>query len=132
MDIITASLTITTARLSEVRRFCERHFRAEAIFDCGWYVVLSFGDADSKPELCLAEPRDGATEFAGGATLNLCVADVDTIYTRLTKLGLKPIIPLEDHPWGDRGFGVLDPCGVIVYCYHAIEPTGEFEPYFIK
>ena len=132
MNILTASVTFTTSRLSEARRFYEQHFDAKAIFDCGWYVVLRLEGADAGPEVCLMEPRDGASEFAGGVTLNLRVKDADVAHTRLTGEGLEVLIPLEDHPWGDRGFGVLDPCGVVVYCYHDIEPAAEFKQYFIQ
>jgi predicted enzyme related to lactoylglutathione lyase len=132
MNIRTASTTFTTSRLSETRRFYEEHFDAKAVFDCGWYVVLRLTEADAGPEVGLMEPRDGAPEFKGGVTLNLRVANADAVHTRLTGQGLKPLIPLEDHPWGDRGFGVVDPSGVVVYCYHDIEPSAEFKPYFLE
>ena len=132
MNIRTASTTFTTSRLSETRRFYEEHFDAKAVFDCGWYVVLRLTGADAGPELGLMEPRDGAPEFKGGVTLNLRVADADAVHARLTGEGLKPLIPLEDHPWGDRGFGVVDPTGVVVYCYHDIEPSAEFKPCFLE
>lgn len=131
MKIQTASMTITTSHLVKARKFYEQHFDAKASFDCGWYVVLRLSDANGSPEICFMEPRDGMSEFTGGATLNLRVADADALYTRLTQNGIKPTIPLEDHPWGDRGFGVLDPCGVVVYCYHDIDPSSEFKQYFI-
>jgi len=132
MNIISASTTFTTSRLAETRRFYEQYFDAKAVFDCGWYVVLRLSEADSVTEVCLIEPRDGSTEFAGGATLNLRVADADAVHDRLTKAGLEPLIPIEDHPWGDRGFGVFGPCGVVVYCYHDIEPADDFKQYHIK
>lgn len=131
MDIRTASTTFTTSRLPETRRFYEDHFDARAVFDCGWYVVLRLTGADGGPEVCLIEPRDGAPEFQGGVTLNLRVENSDAVHARLAEEGLKPLIPLEDHPWGDRGFGVVDPAGVVVYCYHDIEPAAEFKPCFL-
>jgi len=39
-------------------------------------------------------------------------------------------MPLEDHPWGDRGFGIVDPNGIILYFYKKIEPAEEFKQYF--
>lgn len=38
-------------------------------------------------------------------------------------------MPLENHPWGDRGFGMLDPHGIILYFYKSIEPAEEFKKY---
>lgn len=132
MEISATSTSFTTSRLSETRSFFEKHFDARAIFDCGWYVVLSLTETEEGPEICLMEPRDGAPEFKGGVTLNLRVANADSVHTRLTEEGIEPLIPLEDHPWGDRGFGVVDPSGIMVYCYHDIEPSSEFKPFFIK
>ena len=41
------------------------------------------------------------------------------------------VIPLEDHPWGDRGFGIKDPNGITVYIYTVIEPTEDFKKYYL-
>lgn len=131
MNILTASVTITTSRLEKTRNFYEKHFGAKPFFDCGWYVVLHLSEGDNSPEICLMEPRDGTGEFAGGITLNLRVPNADDLHSRLIKTGLEAVIPLEDHPWGDRGFGLLDPSGLLVYCYHDIEPSSEFKPYFL-
>jgi uncharacterized glyoxalase superfamily protein PhnB len=38
-------------------------------------------------------------------------------------------MPLEDHPWGDRGFAILDPNGVMLYIYSEREPADEFKQY---
>lgn len=132
MIIQSASVTIVTRKLSETRKFYEANFDAQPVFDCGWYVILRFQDSPPRPELCLMEPKDGMHPFAGGAFLNFKVANADHVHARLTGAGLDPTIPLEDHPWGDRGFGVLDPSGTMVYCYHPIDPAPEFEQYIIK
>lgn len=132
MVIQSASLTIITRKLSETRKFYEAHFDAHSVFDCGWYVVLRLESSGSGPEICLMEPQGGMEPFAGGAFLNLLVDDADKAHAGLTKAGLSTTIPLEDHPWGDRGFGLLDPSGVVVYCYHPIAPTPEFQKYIIE
>lgn len=132
MSIQSASITIVTSNLVETRTFYEKHFNARAIFDCGWYVVLRFNETPQNPELCLMEPKEGMQTFKGGAFLNLKVTHADTVFTRLAHSGLSSVIPLEDHPWGDRGFGILDPSGVMVYCYHPIEPTPEFAQYILS
>ena len=63
--------------------------------------------------------------------LNFKVDDVDSEYSRLTKEQLEVAMPLEDHPWGDRGFSVIDPIGNTVYIYSDREPSKEFKPYCI-
>lgn len=132
MSIHTASMTVVTENLPETRSFYENHFNARAVFDCGWYVVLRLSPDEAGPELCLKELQNGEKPYNGGVVLNIEVDDVNTIHRQITGKGLLPVMPLEDHPWGDRGFGVLDPSGVMVYCYHPIEPAPEFEPYFVK
>ena len=131
MTIQTASMAITTSHLESARAFYIRHFKAVVSFDCGWYIVLRLSDAPQRPEICLMKPRDGMSEFSGGATLNLLVTNVDALHARLTQEGIEPVVALEDHPWGDRGFGILDPSGMLVYCYHDIEPSPEFKQYFV-
>ena len=61
---------------------------------------------------------------------NFRVNDVDQEYDVLMQSGLVPIMPLEDHPWGDRGFAVQDPNGVTLYIYSDREPSAEFKQYF--
>jgi len=52
-----------------------------------------------------------------GLMCNFSVDDVDAEHERLTMAGLTTIMPLEDHPWGDRGFAILDPNGITLYIY---------------
>ncbi len=132
MSPLAISTTFTTVNLQASRHFYEQHFDARTVFDCGWYVVLRFPGQKPEAEVCLMEPQNGAPEFRGGVTLNLRVTNADEVYARLTQSGLETMIPLEDHPWGDRGFGLLDPSGIVVYCYHEIEPSEEFKPYFLE
>ena len=129
MTITQASITLVSSRIDDCRQFYEKHFSAQSSFDCGWYQVLKLGGGDT--EICLMAPQEGMVEFAGGITINLMVEDVDALYDTLTANGLEPVIPLEDHPWGDRGFGIVDPAGATVYCYQSIEPAEEFRQYFI-
>ena len=132
MPIKSASITIVTQSLPETREFYEAHFNARPVFDCGWYVVLKLTTPHQEPEICLMSPQQGMESFTGGAFLNLLVEDADQLHSQLTQAGLTPKMPLEDHPWGDRGFGIQDPSGVIVYCYHPITPSAEFEEYIIE
>ncbi|WP_281281227.1 VOC family protein [Pontiella desulfatans] len=61
---------------------------------------------------------------------NFSVDDVDAEYQRLTEAGLTPVMPLEDHPWGDRGFSVVDPNGVSLYIFSERDPSEEFKQYY--
>ena len=123
------STCFCTNELEACRAFYIRYFLAKVTFDCGWYVNLQFGDDGSTIQFM--QPQKGMAVFGGtGVTLNFKVDDVDTEYARLTSVGLQPAMPLEDHPWGDRGFSVIDPIGNSVYLYSDSEPSEEFKQYF--
>ena len=123
------SACVTTEKIDEYRDFYRRHFGATVTFDCGWYVNLRFGK--DRSELQFMAPQEAGPPACdpAGLTYNFCVEDVDAEYDRLTSAGLQPVMPLEDHPWGDRGFAVLDPNGIVLYIYSAREPADEVKQY---
>ena len=131
MSILALSPTLTVADVATARAFYERHFAAVAVFDCGWYVVLRLG-IDGAPELCLKAAEDREPVANGnGFALNLKVADADDWHRRLVEDGgLKTLMPLDDHPGGDRGFAVADPQGVTLYVHAPIPPSAEFQAFF--
>jgi predicted enzyme related to lactoylglutathione lyase len=123
------STCFCTTEVDSCREYYITYFAAKAVFDCGWYVILKI-DQDGS-EICFIQPQENMPVFAGkGVMLNFNVDDVDAEYSRLTKAGLQIAMPLEDHPWGDRGFSVVDPIGNSVYVYSDREPSGEFKQYF--
>ena len=123
------STCFVTTNVDACRDFYERHFSAQAIFDCGWYVNLRIGS--DGPTMQFMQPQEGMPEFGGqGVMLNFRVDDVDAEYRRMTEAGLQVVMPIEDHPWGDRGFSVIDPIGNAVYIYSGREPADEFRKYF--
>ncbi len=113
----TLSPCIATEKVEESRDFYVKHFGAKVTFDCGWYVNMQIGKETS--ELQFMAPREPGPPACNPAGLmyNFSVDDVDAEHDRLTAAGLTPIMPLEDHPWGDRGFAILDPNGVTLYIY---------------
>ncbi|MBY6063671.1 VOC family protein [Pseudidiomarina sediminum] len=130
MFIEATSLTIVTPELETAKAFYQEHFAAHPVFDCGWYVVLAFAHSSAAQQLCLMQPQSGMAPYQGGMFLNLQVDHADTIHHKLKQQGVAIALPLEDHAWGDRGFGVLDPAGLMVYCYHPIAANEEFQQYF--
>jgi|TARA_A100001518_G_C1221362_1_gene65876 uncharacterized glyoxalase superfamily protein PhnB len=130
MNITDLSPCFCTNDVAACRDFYTRYFSADAIFDCGWYVNLRIG-ADG-PTLQFMQPQEGMPVFAGtGVMLNFKVDDVDAEHARLVEAGLKVAMPLEDHPWGDRGFSVTDPIGNSVYLFSDREPADEFKQYYL-
>ena len=126
------SPTIIARDLEQAKTFYADHFDAQVTFDCGWYVELTFGQGG--PTIHLMQPQSPEqAEYRGGLTYNIRFEDtgrVDAMHERLAGAGLPMVMPLEDHPWGDRGFATLDPCGVTVYVYADIEPSEEFRQYY--
>ena len=123
------SACITTDRLAETRVFYKTHFGARVAFDCGWYINLQFGDTSLS--LQFMSPQHGQPVCnPAGLTYNFKVADVDMEYARLMAEGLQPLMPLENHPWGDRAFAVQDPSGVVLYIYTECDPAPEFQEYY--
>jgi len=131
MEISKLSTCFCTPEVDSCREFYVKYFAAKVVFDCGWYVMLKVDQSGT--ELCFIQPQGEMQVFAGnGVMLNFNVADVDEEHSRLIKAGLQTIMPLEDHPWGDRGFSVLDPIGNSVYVYSDREPSDEFKQYFVS
>ena len=126
------SPTIIVGDTDKAKAFYTAHLNARVAFDCGWYVSLELGDGG--PTLQFMQPQSPEqSEYQGGLTYNIRFKDVglvDAMHDRLAKAGLPVVIPLEDHPWGDRGFATLDPYGVTLYVYADIEPSEEFRQYY--
>ncbi len=130
MEISRLSSAFTTSKVDESRDFYVKYFGAKVIFDCGWYINLQFGSESST--LQFMSPQQPEQQLSNGAGLmyNFAVVDVDTEYRRLTNAGLIAVVPLENHPWGDRGFAIQDPNGISLYIYSDREPSEEFRQYF--
>lgn len=109
--------------------FYTKYFAAHVLFNCGWYLNLKLGE--NGPSIQFMQPQGNMPTFGGaGVMLNFRVDDVDAEHDRLRDAGLKTILPLEDHPWGDRGFAVADPIGNTLYIYSDREPSEEFRQYY--
>ncbi|MDG1819490.1 MAG: VOC family protein [Porticoccaceae bacterium] len=122
------STCFCTTKVDACRDFYKENFSASPIFDCGWYVTLKINQ--DGPEISFIQPQGNMPVFEGGGVmLNFKVDDVDTEHSRLVSKGLQAVMPLEDHPWGDRGFSVMDPIGNAVYIYSDREPSDEFKQY---
>ena len=123
-----SSPCIAITKIAETREFYLKHLGANVTFDCGWYINISLGDSVT---LQFVAPQEGQVPCnPAGLMYNFRVNDVDQEYDVLMQSGLVPIMPLEDHPWGDRGFAVQDPNGVTLYIYSDREPSAEFKQYF--
>jgi len=129
MKTVELSTCFITKDVDACRKFYQRHLSAQVVFDCGWYVNLRIGGHG--PSIQFMQPQGEMPTFNGtGIMLNFKVEDVDSEHTRLMGEGLQTAMPLEDHPWGDRGFSVVDPIGNSVYIYSDRAPSAEFKQYY--
>ena len=128
MHINSLSPCITTTKVEESRDFYVKYFGAKVTFDCGWYVNLEFGGSASIQ--FMTPQNDQPACNPAGLMYNFSVSDVDEVYQSLSDFGLVAVMPLDDHPWGDRGFAVQDPNGLVVYIYSERQPTPEFKQYY--
>ena len=130
MQATSLSPAFTTDKVKESRDFYIKYFNAKVTFDCGWYVNLNFGHASSTLQFMSPQETDHQLSSGAGLIYNLCVDDVDKEYKKLTEAGLDAVMPLEDHPWGDRGFAVMDPNGISLYIYSLREPDETFKQFY--
>ncbi|WNO09983.1 VOC family protein [Teredinibacter sp. KSP-S5-2] len=129
MNINQLSSCFCTKNISACRDFYQKYLGAKITFDCGWYLNMDIGTQGVSIQF-MAPQGDMPTYSGAGVTLNFAVDDVDAEHRRLMEAGLSEVMPLEDHPWGDRGFSVIDPIGNSVYIYSDREPSEEFKQYF--
>ena len=106
------SPTIMVENPADSCDFYIKHFNAKVEFDCGWYITVAIGDC----KLCFMKPQSPEQSiFDGkGLTYNFEIEDVDAEYNRLSGAGVTIVMPLDDYPWGNRAFGMLDPHGMRV------------------
>ena len=130
MNANTLSPAFTTNDVEGTRDFYIRHFDAIVTFDCGWYVNLEFGNPSCTIQFMSPQQPEHQLSSGAGLIYNFAVKNVDDEYKKLTEANLSVVVPLEDHPWGDRGFAVQDPNGISLYIYSLREPSEEFEQYF--
>lgn len=126
------SSAIIVEDTTPARSFYTTHFNGKITFDCGWYVNIEFGEG---PALQFMQPQSPEHKlYAQGLTFNFCydtIDEVEALHTHCMDNELPIIMPLEDHPWGDRGFATLDPYGVALYIYANTEPDDSFKEYFL-
>jgi uncharacterized glyoxalase superfamily protein PhnB len=129
MNTNTLSTCFCTNSVSACRDFYQKYLSAKITFDCGWYLNMSIGDKGASIQFM--EPQGEMPVYGGsGVTLNFQVDNVDAEHKRLMEAGLSEAMPLEDHPWGDRGFSIIDPIGTSIYMYSDREPSEEFRQFY--
>ena len=130
MNINQVSFGFTTDKVQETKEFYEKYLGAKTIFEKDGYVNLKLGDISTILSIEAPQSTEDKPSDSTGLGFGFTVDDVDRAYDEITSAKLNIVMPLEDHPWGERGFGIKDPNGLTIYIYSVIgEPTEEFKQY---
>lgn len=81
-------------------------------------IMLGSAEGHAFPELCKTPREVGGT---GTAEIIVHVADPDAHYTRAVAAGAEVVIPIEDKPYGGRGYSCKDPEGH-VWAFGSYDP----------
>ena len=119
----------TTDQLLILKEYYCKHFDFKVTFENESYLGIKAKGSETA-EIGFMPPENGQSAYNGkGVTLCLDVEDVDAEYERVKQEGLTIATSLNNAPWGDRYFIVIDPIGISLYIYKQIEPTPEFKEY---
>ena len=129
MNILSVSCGFTTDKVQETKEFYEKFLGATTIFEKEEYVNFRIGNTSTVLELLAPQnSEDKQSDIAG---LGLLVDDVDQAYDEITSEKIEIVMPIKDHPWGERGFGIKDPNGFTIYIYSIKgEPAEEYKKFF--
>ncbi len=129
MNIDQVSFGFTTNKVKETKEFYEKYLGATTIFEKEGYGCLKLGDISNILSIEAPQSPEDKPSDSTGLGFNFNVDDVDLAYDEITSEKLKIVMPIKDHPWGERGFGIKDPNGLTIYIYSVTEPTDEYKKY---
>ena len=130
MNIDQVSFGFTTNKVQDTKEFYEKYLGAETIFEKEGYACLKLGDISNILSIEAPQSPEDKPSDSTGLGFNFNVDDVDLAYKKITSEKLNIVMPIEDHPWGERGFGIKDPNGLAIYIYSVTgEPTEEYKKY---
>ena len=130
MKINQVSFGFTTDKVQETKEFYEKYLGATTIFEKEGYVNLKLGDISTILAIAAPQSPEDKPSDSTGLGFGFTVDDVDLVYNKITSEKINIVMPIEDHPWGERGFGIKDPNGLTIYIYSITgEPTEEYKKY---
>lgn len=108
---------IVTSKLAETKEFYTRVLDFGITFENEFYLLLHTPGKGAElsfllPEHPTQQPLFRKSYQGQGMYLTIEVEDVDKVYTRLKKKGVKIEFDIREEVWGDRHFGIADPNGI--------------------
>lgn len=130
MNVQQVSFGFTTDKVRETKEFYEKYLGAKTIFEKEGYVNVQLGDGSTVLGIEAPQGPENKPSDSTGWGLGIVVDDIDKVYDEITAQKLHIEMPLENHPWGERGFGIKDPNGLLIYIYAITgEPSEEYKKY---
>lgn len=101
---------VTTERMDESKKFYTDLLGLKLAMDMGFVATLvSPSNPTAQVTLLQAMPSP-----VPHPTISIEVDDVDAVHAQAIALGLQPVYPLTDEPWGVRRFFIRDPAGTVI------------------
>lgn len=108
---------VITEKLEETKKFYTDTLGFDVRFENEFYLLLSTPCGTSEISFLLPnhpsqKPIFQSSFNGSGVYLTIEVENVDTIYTTLKNKKIPIEIEIQDEPWGDRHFAIIDPNGI--------------------
>ncbi|CAN5643835.1 hypothetical protein BH10BAC2_BH10BAC2_29790 [soil metagenome] len=108
---------IITAKLDETKKFYQTVLNFGISFENEFYLLMHTPNHEAQisfllPNHPIQQPIFQKAFEGKGLYLTVEVEDVDAVYERIKKLGVKMEVNIRNEPWGDRHFSFYDPNGV--------------------
>lgn len=118
MRITSSAVSLNVADVPASSAFLARHFGFREDMTADGFASLTREDAGMNVVFLrrglLSLPADQRDDHASGLILAFVVDDLEGELARLEQEGVTITMPLTAEEWGERGFQVRDPNGVIV------------------
>lgn len=108
---------IITEKFAETKAFYTEKLNFGVTFENEFYLLMHTPNHQAqlsflKPNHPTQQPIFQAPFTNQGVYLTIEVENVDEVYERLKKQGVKMEIDIRNEPWGDRHFAIVDPNGI--------------------
>lgn len=108
---------IITEKLAETKKFYQNVLSFGVTFENEFYLLMHTPNHEA--EISFLLPNHPTQQpifqkpFEGkGLFLTIEVENVDAMYERIKRLGVKIEVDIRNEPWGDRHFAFYDPNGI--------------------
>lgn len=126
-----------TNKLKETIIFYERYLKFTKVFESTFFVLLqSPGEhgfyVGFMDETHPTSPPTPKAYNGNGSFLTIQVSDSKAFYEEVKRLGGKLAYELNEEPWGQRRFALVDPNNLWIDVVEQIEPKEGFWDKYIK